>query len=696
MLSDNPTIDEAGETKILYSAIHHAREPMAMMETIFYMWYLLENYATNEEVQYIVNNMKLYFVPCLNPDGYVYNGTTNPNGGGMHRKNRRNVGTTNKGVDLNRNYSYGFGTTGISTNTNNDTYCGTGPFSEPETQAMRWLVQNNDFKTAFNAHSWAKEILFPIGTTTAEFAEHHDYFQAETNHMAQFNGYLARKSSALYPASGDSDDYMYKVDIGVNQKDTVFAHTPEVGTDFWPAINEIDPTCQEMTFPNLVLAHISRVYVVTSDTDPSTVATMTGNFNHDSYRLGLENGPVTVSIQPLLNVATVGAPVVHNLGIQQTEAGAIAYTLSPGIQFGDQIKYILKTDNGLWIKRDTIVKTYGALTLQALEDGSAANWTGTWGTTTSTFVSASTSYADSPTGNYGNNTNRTYTYVPAIDLTNATSAMISYYAKWDIEADYDFTQFQVSTDNGTTWAAQCTNYTVPGTSGSGSVQPNNQPVYEGAQSTWVLDEVNLSDYLGQTIKVRFQLKSDGGSTGNGFFFDDFKILFNEAGAVIAPVSNFTASTTTICSGESIAFTDFSTNVPTAWAWDFGNGQTSTAQNPTQTFATPGTYTVALTVTNTAGSNTYQMTVNIQDCATIENLEKNGVSIVPNPNNGNFVIKGLELGTDFAIYDLNGKVIMKKAVTSKFEEIQLDGVGAGLYYLHTTKNGVVGQMKFAVL
>jgi PKD repeat protein len=211
-----------------------------------------------------------------------------------------------------------------------------------------------------------------------------------------------------------------------------------------------------------------------------------------------------------------------------------------------------------------------------------------------------------------------------------------------------------------------------------------------------LDEVNLSDYLGQTIKVRFQLKSDGGSTGNGFFFDDFKILFNEAGAVIAPVSNFTASTTTICSGESIAFTDFSTNVPTAWAWDFGNGQTSTAQNPTQTFATPGTYTVALTVTNTAGSNTYQMTVNIQDCATIENLEKNGVSIVPNPNNGNFVIKGLELGTDFAIYDLNGKVIMKKAVTSKFEEIQLDGVGAGLYYLHTTKNGVVGQMKFAVL
>jgi PKD repeat protein len=696
MLSDNPTIDEAGETKILYTAIHHAREPMALMETIFYMWYLLENYATNEEVQYIVNNMKLYFVPCLNPDGYVYNETTDPNGGGMHRKNRRNVGTTNKGVDLNRNYSYGWGTTGTSTNVNNETYCGTAAFSEPETQAMRWLVQNNNFKTAFNAHTYANDILFPIGTTTAEFADHHDYFQAEGNHMVQYNGYTAMKSSALYPASGDSDDYMYKVDIGVGQKDTIFVHTPEIGTDFWPAISEIDPTCQDMVFPNLVLAHISRVYVVSMDTDPSSVATMTGNFNHDSYRLGLENGSVTVSIEPLLNIASVGAPVVHNLAIQQTEAGAISYSLTPGIQFGDQIKYILKTDNGLWVKRDTIIKTYGALTLQALEDGSATNWTGTWGTTTSTYVSASTSYADSPTSNYASNANKTYTYVPSIDLTNATSAMITYYAKWDIEADYDFTQFQVSTDNGTTWVGQCTNYTVPGTSGSGSVQPNNLPVYEGVQSSWVLDEVNLSDYLGQTIKVRFQLKSDGGTNGNGFFFDDFKIMYNEAGAVVTPVSNFTASATTICEGESITFTDFSSNVPTAWAWNFGDGQTSTDQNPVHTYATAGTYTVDLTVTNTAGSDSYQMTVTIENCATIENLEKNGVSIVPNPNNGNFVIKGLELGTDFAIYDLNGKVLLKKAVTSKFEEIQLDGVGAGLYYLHTTKNCVVGQMKFAVL
>jgi len=696
MISDNPSIDEVGETKVLYTSIHHAREPMAMMETIFYMWYLLENYSSNEEVQYILNNMKLYFVPCLNPDGYVYNETTNPNGGGMHRKNRHDVGTSNKGVDLNRNYSYEWGTTGTSTNMNSDTYCGTASFSEPETQAMRWLVESNDFKTAFNAHTFGEAILFPISATTTEFADHHDYFQAESNHMSQYNSYAAIKSSTLYPSSGDSDDYMYKVDIGSGQKDTIFAHTPEVGTSFWPAESEIDPICQEMTFSNLVLAHITRVYVVTSDTDPTSIATMIGNFNHDSYRLGLENGSITVSIEPLLNVASVGDPVVHNLAIQQTEAGTISYSLTPGIQFGDEIKYILKTDNGLWVKRDTIVKTYGEITLQAFENGSSANWTGTWGTTTSTFVSDSTSYTDSPVGNYINNTNLTFEYIPQIDLTNASSALITYYAKWDIEANYDFAQFQVSTDNGITWVEQCTNYTVLGTSGGGSVQPNNLPVYEGIQASWVLDEVNMSDYLGQTVKVRFQLKSDGSSTRDGFYFDDLKIMYSEVETIVIPESNFNASANIVCVGQSIAFTDSSSNSPTSWAWDFSDGQTSTDQNPVHTFATSGTYIVNLTVTNAAGSDSYQLNVSIEDCVKIvEDIDKNEISILPNPNNGIFAIKGLELGTDFAIYDLNGKLIMRKAISSEFEEIRLNGVSKGYYYLQITKNGVHRQMNFSI-
>ena len=63
------------------------------------MWYLLENYDSDSEIQSIVDNTELYFIPVVNPDGYLYNELTNPNGGGFWRKNRFN----GFGVDNNRN-----------------------------------------------------------------------------------------------------------------------------------------------------------------------------------------------------------------------------------------------------------------------------------------------------------------------------------------------------------------------------------------------------------------------------------------------------------------------------------------------------------------------------------------------------------------------------------------------------------------
>tara|TARA_B110000483_G_scaffold92234_1_gene113742 strand:- start:60 stop:245 length:186 start_codon:yes stop_codon:yes gene_type:complete len=50
------------------------------------MWYLLENYETDLEVKSIVDYNELYFIPVVNPDGYVYNEQTFPNGGGLWRK----------------------------------------------------------------------------------------------------------------------------------------------------------------------------------------------------------------------------------------------------------------------------------------------------------------------------------------------------------------------------------------------------------------------------------------------------------------------------------------------------------------------------------------------------------------------------------------------------------------------------------
>jgi PKD repeat protein len=73
--------------------------------------------------------------------------------------------------------------------------------------------------------------------------------------------------------------------------------------------------------------------------------------------------------------------------------------------------------------------------------------------------------------------------------------------------------------------------------------------------------------------------------------------------VAKPVAAFSASPTSGKVPLNVVFTDKSTGAPTAWKWNFGDGTTSTKQNPTHKYSKAGTYTVSLTVTNAAGSNT---------------------------------------------------------------------------------------------
>ncbi len=70
---------------------------------------------------------------------------------------------------------------------------------------------------------------------------------------------------------------------------------------------------------------------------------------------------------------------------------------------------------------------------------------------------------------------------------------------------------------------------------------------------------------------------------------------------VAPTADFSVNVTTSCSG-SFNFTDESTNIPQTWLWNFGDGNTSTLQNPSHTYAASGTYTVTLTASNTIGSD----------------------------------------------------------------------------------------------
>ena len=82
----------------------------------------------------------------------------------------------------------------------------------------------------------------------------------------------------------------------------------------------------------------------------------------------------------------------------------------------------------------------------------------------------------------------------------------------------------------------------------------------------------------------------------------FHIYLKPSGGA-APVANFTGNPTSGTVPLAVTFTDTSTNTPTAWSWTFGDSNTSTAQNPSHTYNSTGSYTVALTATNSYGNNT---------------------------------------------------------------------------------------------
>ncbi len=528
-ISDNPNSNE-NEPEVLYDALHHAREAASVSQLIYYMWYLLENYNSSAEIKYLVDNLEMYFVPCVNPDGYIRNETTNPNGGGMWRKNRRNNGNGTFGVDLNRNYGYnwGYDNSGSSPNTSSDTYRGPSAFSEPETQAMKWFCENHQFKFALNYHTYGDLLIYPWGYELSIYTPDSAEFVNFAEIMTQDNNYLygTGDQTVGYVTNGDSDDWMYGEQ---NTKNKIFSMTPEAGLSsdgFWPNINRIEDICKVNVTQNLWMAHLALRYAKATDKSPSEFTQTAGFLKYDLQRFGLDSpATYTVSITPLQNMTSTGAPKAYNnLSLLQTVSDSISFTLNSSIQPGQTFRYILSVNNGLYTYRDTITKVYGSgVVLFSSDANSMLGWTSTnWNTTTSQFYSAPSSITDSPSGNYPNNTNRTITTSSTSSIPqNALFPKLSFYAKWDIEAGYDYVQVMASDNFGSSWTPLCGLYTKTGNSN----QDNGNPLYDGKQLTWVKEEIDLSDYIGKEILIRFRLISDNAVTADGFYFDDLEITY---------------------------------------------------------------------------------------------------------------------------------------------------------------------------
>ena len=521
-VSNTPNIDN-DNPEVLYTALHHAREANSLSQMIFYLWYILENYESDAEIKYLVDNTEMYFMPCVNPDGYLWNQSTDPDGGGLWRKNRyADENGDVKGVDLNRNYGFEWGVDdqGSSPNANSDTYRGPSAFSEPETKAVRDFANQHQFQIALNYHTFGNLLIHPWGFSDSA-TEEDATFKALGNIMIEENNFTLGTGTETvgYVVNGDSDDWMYG-DAGI------YAMTPEVGPQnfgFWPPANAIDQLNKSSLLMNLRTAHLVHSYAQIVDDSPTIISQESGIIPLTLINYGLASGDVTVTLdEGDNNIEVAFTEQIYTLDHLGAAEVIIDYQVLAA-ESAD-LSFLVTISNGDYTYTEVINKRYIKGDFQTWYSNYAddiSQWTldGVWSITDSDFVSAPACITDTPNGDYDGNSDFTIQLNETIDLTASEDAILRFNAKWNIEEGWDYVEFLVGIE-GEELVPQCGNFTVIGNTN----QDEGQPLYSGVQDDWVGEEISLNDYVGHKINIAFRLVSDSYVEEDGFYFDDIEIL----------------------------------------------------------------------------------------------------------------------------------------------------------------------------
>ncbi|GAB3055821.1 M14 family metallopeptidase [Intrasporangium mesophilum] len=325
-------VPDGSRPAVLYSATQHAREWISTEVDRRLMNYYLDKWRANDpQVKSLLQRTELWFVLVANPDGYQYTFDHER----LWRKNLRdNNGdgktTVGDGVDPNRNYPnrWGYDNEGSSNITSSETYRGTSAGSEPETVALKGLLDRIRPKFQVNWHSAGQWLLYPEGWQTGTATADDPIYYALAGNLDNpaIPGFQPGLSSdVLYVTNGETNGY---------------AHT-SAGTLAWTP--ELSPGCDGCGFvfpddPALVEQEFQRVLpfassVARSAVDPanplSTVGIATKPFYIDSddpYKRGVPGAqlsfrysygdpqPVAVNAKRSLGAVTVkyrinGGPV---------------------------------------------------------------------------------------------------------------------------------------------------------------------------------------------------------------------------------------------------------------------------------------------------------------------------------------------------------------------------------------------------
>jgi hypothetical protein len=483
-ISDQVGVDEA-EPEVLVVGCHHARELMSVELPLYLMRRLLDGYGSDPLLTSLVDTREIWIVPIVNPDGYVY---VQSNSGGQPdnwwRKNRRPNGDGSFGVDLNRNYGFnwGYDDLGSSPTPSSDVYRGAGPFSEPETAAIRDFMAAHAFKISASFHSYGDLFLYPWGFGAIDTPDN-PIFAAFGDSVALQNGYQAGnpKNNAIYVTNGDMDDWAYG---NTSLKPKLFGFTFELNTfeqgGFYPSDTLIPATCALNWGPLLTLLRYAdepRRIQVPARTAPPTFVAQSGS-------LAMQwTVPVPDPANP---------PVRHD--VRKIDAvQRLLDDAEPGVSDWDTLRF---------------------------------SWSG------ARHASGTHSYYSGA----GNGRESILTGRATLDVAAGDSVVVN--AFWDFENFYDYWYAEASADGGATWQSLHGDRTTEDNpfgfnQGSGITSSSGGVFLRAAFS--------LAPFVGKQALVRFRCLTDGAVFGEGLYLDDVTPTGRYVGATITDTGSATTS-----------------------------------------------------------------------------------------------------------------------------------------------------------
>jgi len=577
-LSDNVVFNE-DEPNIIFDGEHHAREPISMELVMLILNHLVDNYGTDPDVTYWVNNAQIWFVPLINPDGHkiVIDQTDT-----SWRKNiRDNDGngtisfgggyTYPDGVDPNRNYGplEWFGGQGTSGPTG-QTYCGPEPFSEPETSALKDLLAQYRFDLGMSYHSYGELIMWPLGFNMSCQAPDENALvnlgqeMAATVPSTSGGYYTPQQTNALYPCSGTTTDYGYA-------EERVFYFITELATSFIPTASTMNTVINNNLSAALLL--IDRIFertitgVVTDN--------VTGNpLEAEVFVDGVDN--TGTDIEPYMSGQHFGRYnrilLPGNYDLTFSAFGYLPQTITDVTVINDDVTVLdvqlnaaptvsvdihLENENGDPIPgaEITILNTpldpvftnsAGLATIDNVPYGEyeVSAYASTYGTftylmevdafnTSFTFVMVEPFFIDdfelgignwSTTGSWGISTSQSYS--GSASLADSPSGQygngVTSYATLIQEIDLT-SAVSAHVEFMTKYEIEAGYDFVYFQISTNGTTWTDLASYDGSQTSWILESFDLLSYLGQTIHLRFKFYSDYYVTDDGIFIDDFKI-----------------------------------------------------------------------------------------------------------------------------------------------------------------------------